>query len=90
MEVMKEARKKRKAKKRDLSDAIVVKSCSVMPPYRTEQIIPDKHLTTMREFNSNMADNMKSKKLNRLNASAQGRIFKLNQRILEKLDQGDN
>ena len=41
LQVMKEARKKRKAKKRDLSDAIIVKSAVVIPPYRTEHIIPD-------------------------------------------------
>jgi len=56
---MKDARKKRKTKKRDLSDAMIVKSAAVMPPYRTEQIIPIVHLTTNREFNSNASETIK-------------------------------
>lgn len=50
LEVMKEARKKRKLRKRDISDAMVVKSVNVLPPYRTEHIIVDAPLTTAREF----------------------------------------
>jgi len=83
---MKDARKKRKAKKRDLSDAMIVKSAVVMPPYRTENIIPEVHLTTQREFNSNASDTIKNKRASKKNQLANSRVSKLNQRNLSRLD----
>lgn len=87
---MKEARKKRKTKKRDLSDAMIVKSVVVMPPYRTENIIPEVHQTTNREFNSNASETIKQRKAGKKNNLANSRISKLNQRNLSCLSQEDD
>jgi uncharacterized membrane-anchored protein len=87
---MKEARKKRKTKKRDLSDAMIVKSVVVMPPYRTENIIPEVHQTTNREFNSNASETIKQKKAGKKNNLANSRISKLNQRNLSRLSHEDD
>lgn len=89
LEVMKDARKKRRTKKRDLSDAMVVKSVVVMPPYRTENIIPEPHLTTKREFDSNAADSKEAKKLRTRNQLVNSRVSKLSLHNLSRLDDHD-
>lgn len=60
---------------------------SLVPPFRTENIQPDKFRTTSREFNSGCSRNSKSSHATTRQARRLNKLSQLNERNLGQLEQ---